>query len=271
MKSKLILLLLVLVALVFTFAACGENAETTTESTTDAVTTTAPVTTTPLDGDDPMAAYEYVSEKMNALGGFEATLVEEQTVGFENSRVEMRVKINLLDGKKGFISGKLDEEGSTIDMTYIDGVVYCFMKSTGLEVKYKTQEASIVNNFEEIFNTFEEDEEESRIESVSFGERKNGVYTLTATLTKKAGLEVLMKQYGELGIEESALTNIKYTAEITCNADGYASRMKQTITYTLQGMACSVVSDGAYHNVGTIPEITAPADAYSYADADEME
>jgi len=48
MKTKLILLLFVLVALVFTFAACDGATETTTESTTTApaVTTTIPVTTT---------------------------------------------------------------------------------------------------------------------------------------------------------------------------------------------------------------------------------
>ena len=83
MKSKLILLILVLVALVVTLAACGGTAETTANETT----TVPVVTTTPLDGDDAMAAYEYVSEKMNALKGFEATLVEEQTVGFNNTKL----------------------------------------------------------------------------------------------------------------------------------------------------------------------------------------
>jgi len=184
--------------------------------------------------------------------------------------MEMFVKINLADGKKGFIGAKLDEEGSTLDMTYIDGVVYCLMKSTGVEMKYKTQEASLVNSFEEIFTTFEEDDEESEIASVSFGERENGVYTLTATLTKESALEALMKQYEELGMDESAFTNIEYTVVVTCNADGFASRVKQTLTYTLQGMACSIVSDSTYHNVGTVPEITAPADADAYADVDEM-
>lgn len=266
MKNKLILLLLVLVALVVTLAACGGTAETTANETT----TVPVVKTTPLDGDNAMAAYEYVSEKMNALKGFEATLIEEQTVGFNNTKLEMVAKINLLDGKKGFISTKLDDKGSTLDMTYIDGVVYCLMKSTGVEMKYKTQDGSLINSFEEMFNSFEEDEE-SKIESVSFGERENGVYTLTATFAKEKALKVLMKQYEELGIDESALTDVKYTAVVTCNADGYATRVTQTITYTLQGMACSVISDGIYTNVGTLPEITAPADAYSYADADEME
>ena len=137
MKTKLIVLLLVLVALVCTFAACGENTEITAEGTTTApavittapvtttipvTTTQAPVTTTPIEGEDAMAAYEFMSEKMSKLLGFELTMLSESSVGVESFSQEGSVKINLADGKKAFMTMQL-EDNSMVDATYIDGVV----------------------------------------------------------------------------------------------------------------------------------------------------
>jgi len=313
MKNKLILLLLVLVALVFTFAACTENAETTAETTTtapdvtteipaittttapDVTTTTAPivttsvpvtttvpattvktpVTTTPLDGDDPMAAYKFVSEKLNALRGFEAVMVEESSYAGETSTMEVGVKISFADGKKAFMSMPIAEEGPWVDATYIDGIVYCVVKMPGLEMKYKTQDASMTSTFEKLFAIFEEkndeDDEKDDVGSVVFGKREKGVYTLVATATEEEALESIMADYEDFEIDASAFSNISNVITFECNAEGYVTKIVEALTYTFDGEVYSETTTLTFKNAGVLPEITAPADADSYMNMDEME
>jgi len=268
MKTKLILLLLLLVALVFTFAACEDGSETTTEGTTTVpeLTTTAPVTTTPLDGDDPMAAYEYVFQKMKALGGYEATVTEEHDLGLQETRVKSTVKINLLDGKKGFISSRINKEYESVDMTYLDGVVYCLVKSTGVNIKYKTTNRATTLAFEKLFA---EMEEENKPESVAFVKRESGECRFQATFDPAAGRKLVYEMYE--GVSLSAFSDIGYTVEFECNADGYITYMKYKLFFTVDGVSCSYITETTYHNVGLVPEISAPADASSYVDESELE
>ncbi len=280
MKTKLIVLLLVLVALVVTFAACGESAGTTADETTTApavtttipvTTTTAPVTTTPIEGEDAMAAYKFMSEKMSTLRGFEVTMLSESSFGVESVSQEGSVKINLADGKKGFMSMQL-EENSMVDATYIDGVVYCLVKMPGMEMKYKTQDESMTSSFETIFTAFETEKDgENKIESVAFGKRENGVYTLVATATKEEALASIMEEYEGFDIDPSAFSNISHTMTYECTADGYVTKSVETLTYTFDGEVCSEVITLTFKNAGTLPEITLPADADSYMNMDEME
>ena len=276
MKTKLILLLLVLVALVFTFAACGETTDTTAENTTvPDVTTTVPVTTppSPLDGEDAKAAYEYVSEKMAELHGFEAKMIQESSYFGETSTMEADIKINLADGKKGFMSMKL-EDGSFIDATYIDGIVYCLMKMTGFEMKYTTQDESMTSMFEEFFSILEEDngeEDKNEVASVVFGKRENGVYTLVVTATEEAALASIMADYESLDVDSSEFSNISNVMTFECNANGYVTKIVETLTYTFDGDHCSETTTCTFKNVGTLPAVSAPADADSYMNMDEME
>ena len=286
MKTKLIVLLLVLVALVCTFAACGESAETTAEGTTTApavittapvtttipvTTTQAPVTTTPIEGEDAMAAYEFMSEKMSALLGFELTMLSESSVGVESFSQEGSVKINLADGKKVFMSMQL-EDNSVVDATYIDGVVYCLVKMPGIEMKYKTQDQSMTSSFETIFTAFETEEDgENKVATVEFVKRENGVYTLFATATKEAALASIMKDYEGIEDDPSAFSNISNTMTFECTADGYVTKSVETLTYTYAGEVCSEVTTLTFKNAGTLPEITLPADADSYMNMDEMQ
>ena len=271
MKTKLLLLLFVLVALVCTFASCAGEAETTAESTTTApvVTTTAPVTTTPLDGDDPMAAYEYVLKKMNSLGGYEATIIEEHDLGLEETTVKSTVKVNLLDGKKGFISTRINKEFESVHMTYIDGTVYCLVKATGMDIKYKTTDRAVTLAFDELFAELEEKGKDNDPESVAFVKRENGSCLFQATFSKAVGRKILFENYE--GANPSAYSDIAYTAEFECNADGYITDITYKLFFTVNGMACSFITETTYHNVGTVPEVTAPADAYSYVDESELE
>ena len=274
MKNKLILLLVALLALVFTFAACSGSAATTTEApdtTTAPVTTTeAPVTTTPLDGDDAMAAFEYVSEKMNALLGFEVEMTEETSYNGVSDKMDMKVKVAFDEGKKAFMSVKMDE--GTMDATYIDGVVYVVMKMTGMEMKYKTQDASMTASFEKIFNTFEDEhDDKADIASISFVSRENGVYKLTAVMTEEAALELVLAGYEGYEIDASAFSNVSQEITFECTADGYVTKQTQTLTYTVAGAVCTETTSGNYLNLGVIPEINAPADADSYMNMDEME
>ncbi|MBQ4121256.1 MAG: hypothetical protein IJD35_04495 [Clostridia bacterium] len=252
MKNKLILLVLLLVALVFTFTACGDTE-----------------TTTPLEGDDAKAAYDFVCEKMNALGGFEAEMLEESNNGSESASMEMSVKINFANGKKGYITTKLDDAGSLLDMTYLDGTVYCLMKSSGMEIKYKSADASLTAAFEELFSTFEEDDDE--IASVAFGSRENGVYTLNLTATEATALEFIMNDFEDMEMDASDFSHVSLTMTLECNAEGYVTKMIQTLSYTVAGEAYTETTTCTYKNIGTLPEITAPADADSYMNMDEMQ
>ena len=269
MKSKLILFILVLVALVVTLAACDGEAETTTApavSTTVPATTTAPVTTTPLDGDDAMAAYEYVFQKMKALGGYEATVTEEHDLGLQETRVKSTVKINLLDGKKGFVSSRVNKEYESVDMTYLDGVVYCLVKSTGVNVKYKTTDRATTLAFEKLFA---EMEEENKPVTAAFVKRESGEYRFQATFDKAVGRKLVYEMYE--GVSLSAFSDIGYSVEFECNADGYITYMKYKLFFTVDGASCSYITETTYHNVGSVPEISAPADASSYVDESELE
>lgn len=252
MKNKLILLLLVIVALTITLTACGQEKS-----------------TNPLDGDDAKAAYDYICEKMNALDGFEADMIEASTYGGETESMEMDVKLSRQGGKKAFISTKLDDAGSFMDMTYIDGMVYCYVKSSGMEMKYKSTDASLTSGFDDIFASFEEDDEE--VVSVTFGSRENGVYVLNAVATEETVLEIVMEKYEGYEMEASDFSNLSLTITMECGADGYVTKMIQTLTYTVEGESYTETSTCTYKNIGTVPEISAPADADSYMNMDEME
>ena len=278
-KNKLILLLITVLALVFTLAACNGGAATTTEmadttrvaatTTPLVITSSAPGTSSPLDGEDAMAAYAYISQTMNALGGYEATVVEDINYDFESTSVEMLVKVNTRNGQKAFVRTTIDDTGSTLDLTYVDGVAYCLVKSTGIEVKYKTQEdESVLSIVKELFD--EQGDDSDKIASAAFGARENGSYTLNLTVTREAALETILKLYEGSTLDASAFSDIVETAVIECTSDGYVTKMTETVTYTVEGMACSIVSVATYHNVGSVPTISAPADAYNYVDADAM-
>lgn len=218
-----------------------------------------------------MAAYKFISEKMNTLKGFEVLLEQESSVGVETITQEGSVKINLTDGKKGFMSMTL-EEGIKVDATYIDGVVYCLMKMPGVEMKYKTQDESMTSAFETIFNAFETEKDgKNKVATVEFTKRENGGYTLVATATKEAALESVMEQYEGLDIDASAFSNISNTMTMECTADGYVTKSVETLTYTFDGEVCSETSTLTFKNVGVLPEISLPADADSYMNMDEME
>ena len=251
MKNKLMLLLLVLVALVVTLAACGESA----------------ANTNPLEGDDAKAAYDFVSKKMNGLGGFEADMIEASAYGDETSSMEMDVKINLTGGKKGVITTELDGEGSLLDMTYIDGTVYCLMKSSGMEIKYKSSDSSLTSGFDELFATFEEEDDD--FASVEFVSRENGVYVLKATATEETALEIIMNDFEDAEMDASDFSNLSLTMTVECDADGYVTKMMQTLSCTVEGETYTRTTSCTYKNIGTLPEITAPADADSYMNMDE--
>lgn len=279
MKNKLMILLVVLVALVFTLVACGETTDTTADTTTvPAVTTTTTsttatvVTTTPLEGEDAMAAYKFFSQKMNTLKGCEIEMVNESSYAGETSLMEATVKINLVDGKKGFMSMTDDSVDYVVDSTYIDGVVYMLVKMPGVEMKYKTEDESMTSTFEGIFAAFETKKDgENKIESVVFGKRENGVYTLVATQTKEAALESIMEDYEGLDIDASAFSNVSKTMTFECTADGYVTKSVERLTYTFDGEVCSEITTLTFKNAGTLPEISTPADADSYMNMDEME
>lgn len=276
MKNKLMILLVVLVALVFTLVACGETTDTTADTTTvPAVTTTTTsttatvVTTTPLEGEDAMAAYAFICNKMNALQGFEVNIVENSRYNDETSVMESDVKMNYADGKKGFMSTKL-EDGSLVEATYIDGIVYCLMKMPGFEMKYKTQDESMTSTFEDWFDTFEEDEKD-QVATVVFGKRENGIYTLVVTATEEGALELIMADYEGLGVDASEFSDVSNVVTYECNAEGYVIKFTETLTYTWDGDRYSETTTCTFKNVGTLPEVKAPADADSYMDMDEME
>ena len=257
MKKKLVLVLvaLMLVTFVFAFASCGGNGE------------TAPTTTSPLDGDDALAAYEYLSDKMNALGGFEATMVEESSYDGETSSMEMNVKLSLTDGKKGSIA--MEEGGTLLDLTYIDGTVYYLMKMSGMTMKYKSTDPSMTAAFDILFAIFEDEEED--IASAEFVSRENGVYTLKVKATDEKALEKVTESYEDMGLDNPSFSDTSLTLTLICTAEGYVSSMTQTMSYKLDGEAYSEKSTITFKNVGTVPEITAPADADTYMNMDDME
>ena len=210
---------------------------------------------------------EALSENTPVAGAYEYRLFGNALLPLQNP-VGENIRY---DGKKGIMTATMDES-TTMKATYIDGLVYVVVQSTGLQMKYKTRDESMTSAFEKIFSTFEKDEEDTdKIASVTFGTRENGVYTLVATYTKEAALETIMKDYEGYEIDASAFTNITDTMVFECTADGYVTKMTETITYTVEGMECSMTTVGTYKNVGVIPEITAPADADSYMDMDAME
>ena len=270
--KKLCLMVLSLL-LILLFASCQQNPPTTTKTTEAApdVTTEAVITTTPLDGTDPVAAYEYVASKMNALGGYEVISVEEQNLGYGSHVQEMLIKVNLLDGKKGFISTKVDDEMTgvnyTVDMTYIDGTVYCLMKTQGVSVKYKTKEASVTAVFENFFDK----EKTYLLKSLSFAPLDDGTYGFDIVLENEEALKLLLKSFEAQGYDASAFSDYSVTSKLVCGADGYPISSTDLLTFTMEGMACSVISETTYQNIGTVPEITLPADADSYVDADAAE
>ena len=284
MKNKLLILFVVLVVLVFALVACGETTDTTVadtqtiSATTTNPTTTAPnaetttptVTTTPLDGMDANAAYAYVCNKMNTLKGFEAKLVESIRIADETSVMEADVKLNYADAKKGFMSETM-EDGSLVETTYIDGVVYCLMKMPGLEMKYKTKDESVSSLFEELFNIFNEEEATASIASVIFGESENGVKTLVVTSSENGALESIMSGLEGLDIDASEFSNVSQVATYEYNAEGYVTRFTEILTYTWDGDTYSETSTCTFQNITTLPDIKAPADADSYMDMDEME
>jgi len=56
-----------------------------------------------------------------------------------------------------------------------------------------------------------------------------------------------------------------------CNANGYVTKIVETLTYTFDGDHCSETTTCTFKNVGTLPAVSAPADADSYMNMDEME
>lgn len=272
MKTKLILLLLALMALAV-FAACqAEDAPVTTEapvsSTTTPATTTAPVTTSPLEGDDAKAAYRYVFQTMKALGGYEATVEEVHGLGAQTTKLKSTVKVNLLDGKKGFISSRVNQAYESVDMTYLDGEVYCLVKSTGVSLKYKTTDRAVTLAFDELFSDFEESGKESDIASVAFVKRESGECRFQVTFDAAVGRKLVFDLYESE--HPSAFSDIGYTAEFECNADGYITQIQYKLYFTFDGARCSYITETTYHNVGSVPEISAPDDASSYVDESEL-
>ena len=252
MKTKLILLLLALMALAV-FAACqAEDAPVTTEApvsstTTPATTTSAPVTTSPLEGDDAKAAYRYVFQKMKALGGYEATVEEVHGLGAQTTKLKSTVKVNLLDGKKGFISSRVNQAYESVDMT---------------------TDRAVTLAFDELFSDFEESGKESDIASVAFVKRESGECRFQVTFDAAVGRKLVFDLYESE--HPSAFSDIGYTAEFECNADGYITQIQYKLYFTFDGARCSYITETTYYNVGSVPEISAPDDASSYVDESEL-
>jgi len=320
MKIKLLLLLLVLVALVVTFAACdGESAATSAEAettipatiATPAVTTTPPATATelvvstqvpattdkvpfetnggvpistlpattgktpltesPLVGMNAQEAYEYAYKKMGTLEGFDSIMTQDVILDEEVSHTEMIVKVNLADGKKGYMSTKTDE-GSTVEMTLVDGIAYCVVKATGMEVKYKTQDEAITGTFEEVFTTFkEEDDLTSKIASAKILSCVNGIYTVELVATKEAAIETIMADYADLEVDPSIFSDISMIKCYEITEEGYIISALEELNYSVNGMYYQETLTCRFNNIGTVPEITVPADADSYMNMDEMQ
>ena len=84
-------------------------------------------------------------------------------------------------------------------------------------------------------------------------------------------IKILLKSFEAQGYDASAFSDYSVTSKLVCGADGYPISSTDLLTFTMEGMACSVISETTYQNIGTVPEITLPADADSYVDADAAE
>lgn len=123
---------------------------------------------------------------------------------------------------------------------------------------------------DEKFDSFEADDPDT-VASVVFGSRENGVYTLVITATEEGALELIMTDYGDFGIDASEFSDVSQVMTFEYNADGYVTKMTETLTYTWDGEVYSDTITCTFKNVGTLPEVKIPADADSYMDMDEME
>ena len=308
MKNKLMLLIFLLVAFIVILSACGESAATSGEiettapiattapTTTKAVVTTekpltttpfettesAPITTTvqtpetqsPLEGMDAKQILDFATQKMAALEGFDAEMIEGSIYGEEDSRTEMRVKVNLANGKTGYIGTKIDEEGTTVDMIYVDGVVYVDMKMTGMSLKYKSTDVSLTSGFEELFAMIEKEDDEDdseKIESIKLLKSTEGVYTIEVVATEEAAIETLLKSYADFDIDSSMFTDVSLVEVYEINAAGYVVITSSELSYTVEGERCQDYVKCQFNQAGELPEITVPDDIDSYMDMDEME
>lgn len=285
MKNKLILLLCAFVVFVLALVACGD-AETTTsvaETTKAPLVVTAPPgekpnrpvetegqkpITTPLDGDDALAAYLYVCENMASLKGFDMDMTENQIMGDETHQISMDMKLNYLDGMRIYVHMPIDEDGGTIDITVVDGMAYCVMDASGMRIKYKTRDVSMTGDLDDIAEAFKD--QEKKCVSAKWIGRKNGIYTLEVIPTQEEALNVIMHDFEGSEIDASMISDIDMLCTYQINEDGYIISGIEEVICKVNGVDYQMQSSITFKNIGKVPNITVPADADDYMDMDAM-
>lgn len=209
---------------------------------------------TPLEGNDALAAMQYIDEQMSGIQGYDVTIT------METDGVEMAIDAKLdLSGEKPKMYMSTETMGMGIEATLVDGTMYMLVDMGGITVKQKTTDSTQIDEMMGELNSVSSEYEYISAEFIS---REDGVYVIKATLSELDAKDLI----GDVG--ELVISDITATVTYECDAEGRVSKTVIEYGYTLDGEPYDAVMTMEFNNF-EIPVITAPADADAYEEMTE--
>ena len=219
-----------------------------------AMLTVTSCASSPLDGNDAVAAMKYVDEQMEGVKGFDVTM----TTYMDGEAMEFTAKFDL-SGETPKMYMVTETMGMNIETTLVDGTMYMLMTMSGMTIKQKTTDPEMID---EMMSDMDSVNESYDYASAEFISREDGLYVIKGVLTEAAAKDSL----GDLdGLE---VADVKASVTYECDKDGKVSKTTLAYSYTLAGETVEETVDMVFNSL-EIPTITAPEDADEYTEMAE--
>ena len=212
-----------------------------------------------LAGQTPEQLYQSVKDKLADAKSYvvDSTQVIVMTQGEENMTMNQTV-INKVDGDNNYIKMYNDmTTAANMEIWYVDGIIYTSTASG--KIKAPVDKEDFMQNYmdKDPSESTLLDIPESWFEGISF-EKETDEWVLKLTISE----EKYEMYFSNIGLGADIIGDVQYN--VYFDEEGNLQKITTVVDYTVEGIHChcDTLSLVSYENI----EITAPADADSYAD-----
>ncbi|MBR2986765.1 MAG: hypothetical protein IKC63_01970 [Clostridia bacterium] len=209
---------------------------------------------TPLDGNDAIAAMQYIDKQMESVKGFDVTIKTE----IMGETMEIKAKIDA-SGETPAMYMTTDMMGIDVEATLIDGTMYMLMSIEGMTIKQKTTDKESIDD---MMGDMDSVTEQYDYLSAEFISREDGLYVIKGVLTEEDAKDAI----GDL--EDLVVSDISGTVTYECNNEGKVSKATINYSYKVEGEKVDGEIEMTFHSL-EIPTISIPVDADEYEEMTE--